>query len=299
MRLTRLSDIGMLHSNMQVITSIMHHDSHALDNYTAESWQWAISKKGIIMAKTAIITGGSRGIGEAMSLKLGELGYNVVINYRSESSKKLSDDIAAKLEAEYGVETLVVRADVSKYEDCKGLVEATVERFGENIDCLVNNEGITNNCNWIDIEPEAYESVIATNLMSALHMTHLVLPYMVNHSSKDNQCNIVSTTSVGGLTGVINQADYCASKSGLIGLTRGLALEYAAKGIRVNGIAPGMIMTDMLRGVNQDELNALAATIPLGFIGDVSAISGALEYILTADYVTGQIISPNGGFVLS
>ena len=251
------------------------------------------------MAKTAIITGGSRGIGEAMSMKLGELGYNVVINYRSESSKKLSDDIAAKLEAEYGVETLVVRADVSKFEDCKALVEAAIERFGENIDCLVNNAGITNNCNWIDIEPEAYESVIATNLMSALHMTHLVLPYMINHSDKDNQCNIVSTTSVGGLTGVINQADYCASKSGLIGLTRALALEFAGKGIRVNGIAPGMIMTDMLRGVNQDELNALAATIPLGFIGDVSAIAGALEYILTADYVTGQVISPNGGFVLS
>jgi 3-oxoacyl-[acyl-carrier protein] reductase len=253
------------------------------------------------MAKTAIITGGSRGIGEAMSLKLGELGYNVVINYRSESSKKLSDDIAAKLEKEYGVETLVVRADVSKYEDCKALVDACVERFGDDIDCLVNNAGITNNCNWIDIEPAAYENVIAVNLMSALHMTHLVLPHMVNHSSKekDSQCNIVSTTSVGGLTGVINQADYCASKSGLIGLTRGLALEYAAKGVRVNAIAPGMIMTDMLRGVNQDELNALAATIPQGYIGDVDDIAGALEYLLGASYVTGQVISPNGGFVLS
>ena len=211
------------------------------------------------MAKTAIITGGSRGIGEAMSLKLGELGYNVVINYRSDSSKKLSDDIAAKIEKQYGVETLVVRADVSKFEDCKALVDACVEKFGDNIDVLVNNAGITNNCNWIDIEPAAYENVIAVNLMR----------------------------------------DYCASKSGLIGLTRGLALEYAAKGVRVNAIAPGMIMTDMLRGVNQDELNALAATIPQGYIGDVDDIAGALEYLLTASYVTGQVISPNGGFVLS
>lgn len=250
------------------------------------------------MAKTAIITGGSRGIGEAMSLKLGEMGYNVVINYRSASSKALSDAIAEKLEKTYGVQTLVVRADVSKYEDCKALVAAAVEKFGDKIDVLVNNAGITNNCNFVDITEEAYSNVINTNLMSFLHMTHLVLPYMVNHSDKDNQCCIVHTSSVGGLTGVINQADYCAAKSGIIGFSRAIALEFAGRGIRSNCIAPGMIMTDMLRGVNQDELHALAATIPEGYIGDVSDIAGALEYILKANYVTGQVISPNGGFVL-
>ena len=250
------------------------------------------------MSKTAVITGGSRGIGAAMSLKLGELGYNVVINYRSESSKALSDKIASEIESKYHVGTLVVKADVSKYEDCENLVKETVKKFGDNIDVLVNNAGITNNSNWLDITHEAYERVIGTNLMSALHMTHLVLPHMVNHSSKDSQCVIVNTSSVGGLTGVINQADYCASKSGLIGLTRALALEFAGRGVRVNAIAPGMIMTDMLRGVNQNELNALAATIPEGYIGDVSDIAGALAYILTAPYVTGKVISPNGGFVL-
>ena len=237
---------------------------------------------------TAIITGGSRGIGAAMADKLGELGYNVVLDYHSDSSKEKAEAVAKSLEEKYGVETLVVQSDVSQSDDCVHLVQATV-----------NNAGITNNSNWIDIKPEAYERVIAINLMSALHMTHLVLPYMVNHSDKDHQCNIVSTTSVGGLTGVINQADYCASKSGLIGLTRGLALEYAGKGIRVNAIAPGMIMTDMLRGVNQDQLKALSATIPQGYIGDVSDIAGALGYLLTASYVTGQVLSPNGGFVLS
>ena len=250
------------------------------------------------MAKTAIITGGSRGIGEAMALKLGELGYNVVINYRSESSKVLSDNLAAKISEQYGVETLVVRADVSKYEDCETLVKEAVAKFGDKIDVLVNNAGITNNCNFVDITKESYTNLINTNLLSALHMTHLVLPYMVNHATKDEQCSIVNTSSIGGLIGVINQADYCASKAGLIGFTRAIALEFAAKGIRCNAIAPGMIMTDMLRGVNQDELNALAATIPEGFIGDVSDIAGALGYILTAPYVTGQVISPNGGFVL-
>lgn len=250
------------------------------------------------MSKTAIITGGSRGIGKAMSEKLGELGYNVVINYRSDSSKALSDKLAEELENKYKIKTLVVRADVSKYKDCEQLVKETVKKFGENIDVLVNNAGITNNCNWVDITHEAYESVIATNLISALHMTHLVIPHMINHSSKESQCCIINTSSVGGLTGVINQADYCASKSGLIGLTRALALEFASRGVRVNAIAPGMIMTDMLRGVNQEELNALASTIPEGYIGDVSDIAGAMAYILTAPYVTGQVISPNGGFVL-
>lgn len=250
------------------------------------------------MAKTAIITGGSRGIGKALSLKLGEMDYNVVINYRSPSSKALSDEIAKEIEEKYHVETLVVKADVSKYEECENLVKETVKKFGDKIDVLVNNAGITNNCNFIDITKEAYERVISTNLMSFLHMSHLVLPYMVNHSDKEHQCSIVNTSSVGGMTGVINQADYCAAKSGVIGLSRALALEFAGRGIRVNVIAPGMIMTDMLRGVNQDELRALASTIPEGYIGDVSDIAGALEYILKAPYLTGQVISPNGGFVL-
>lgn len=250
------------------------------------------------MGKTAIITGGSRGIGKAMALKLGELGYNVVINYVSDSSKAKAEEIAEQIKKDYGVEGLVVRADVSKYEDCEALVKAAADKFGENIDVLVNNAGITNNCNWIDIKHEQYEKVIATNLMSLLHMTHLVLPHMINHSDKEHQCQIVNISSVGGLTGVINQADYCAAKSGVIGLTRALALEFAGRGVRANAIAPGMIMTDMLRGVNQDELNALAATIPEGYIGDVSDIAGALEYILKAPYLTGQVISPNGGFVL-
>lgn len=245
------------------------------------------------MAKNAIITGGSRGLGKAMALKLGELGYNVTINYRSDSSKKLTEEIIDEIESKYGVEGQAVQADVSKYEDCERLVKAAVDKFGDKIDALVNNAGITNNCNFIDIKPEEYEAVVNTNLVSMMHMCHLTLPYLVDHESA-----IVCTASVGGMTGVINQADYCAAKTGVIGLVRALALEYAGRKIRVNAIAPGMIMTDMLRGVNQDELAALAATIPMGSIGEPKEIAGALEYILTAPYLTGQVISPNGGFVL-
>lgn len=245
------------------------------------------------MSKTAVITGGSRGIGNAMSRKLGEMGYNVVINYVSDSSKVISEDLAKDIEEKYGVGTLVVRADVSKYEDCEALVKAAIDKFGEKIDVLVNNAGITNNCNFIDITKEQYTAVINTNLMSLLHMCHLSLPHMVDHDS----C-IINTSSIGGLIGVENQADYCAAKSGVLGLTRALALEYAGRKVRVNAIAPGMIMSDMLKGVNQDELNALASGIPLGKIGDVSDISGCMEYIISAPYLTGQTISPNGGFVM-
>ncbi|MBO1308818.1 SDR family oxidoreductase [Enterococcus sp. 669A] len=245
------------------------------------------------MSKTAVITGGSRGIGNAMSRKLGEMGYNVVINYVSDSSKVISEDLAKDIEEKYGVGTLVVRADVSKYEDCEALVKAAIDKFGEKIDVLVNNAGITNNCNFIDITKEQYTAVINTNLMSLLHMCHLTLPHMVDHDS----C-IINTSSIGGLIGVENQADYCAAKSGVLGLTRALALEYAGRKVRVNAIAPGMIMSDMLKGVNQDELNALASGIPLGKIGDVSDISGCMEYIISAPYLTGQTISPNGGFVM-
>ena len=245
------------------------------------------------MSKTAIITGGTRGLGEAMTRKLGELGYQVVINYRSNSSKALADNLINTLKETYGQDAIAVQADVSVYEDCCRLVEAAVAHFGPSLDVLVNNAGITNNCNFIDLKVEDYTRVINTNLVSLMHMSHLCLPYLVDHDS----C-IVNTSSVGGLTGVINQGDYCAAKSGVIGLTRALALEFASRKVRVNAIAPGMIMTDMLRGVNQDELAALAATIPLGRIGDPSDIAGCLEYILTAPYLTGQTISPNGGFVM-
>lgn len=246
------------------------------------------------MAKLAIITGGSRGIGEAMTMKLGEMGYNVVINYRSNSSKALTDAIVEKLEKTYGVEALAVQADVSKYEDCEKLVAAAVERFGEKIDVLINNAGITNNSAFEKLPLEGYMNVISTNLLSAFHMCHFVVPYMV----KANEGCVISTSSIGGLMGVANQADYCASKSGLIGMTRALAMEFGKQNIRFNCICPGMIWTDMLRGVNQDEVNALAMSIPQGKIGDVEDIALAMEFLIKDQYMTGQYISPNGGIYM-
>lgn len=244
--------------------------------------------------KTAIITGGSRGIGEAMTMKLGEMGYNVVINYRSDSSKALTEKLVDTLKEKYGVEGYAVQADVSKYEDCEKLVKAAVEKFGEKIDVLVNNAGITNNAAFCDLPREKYMAVLETNLISAFHMCHFVVPYMVKAGSG---C-VINTSSIGGLMGVANQADYCASKAGLIGMTRALAMEFGKQHIRFNCICPGMIWTDMLRGVNQDEVQALKMGIPMGDIGDVDDIAIAMEFLIRDKYMTGQYVSPNGGIYM-
>ena len=244
--------------------------------------------------KTAIITGGSRGIGEAMTLKLGEMGYNVVINYRSDSSKALTEKVITTLKERYGVEGFAVQADVSKYEDCEKLVKAAVEKFGEKIDVLVNNAGITNNAAFCDLPREKYMAVLETNLISAFHMCHFVVPYMV----KAQEGCVINTSSIGGLMGVANQADYCASKAGLIGMTRALAMEFGKQHIRFNCICPGMIWTDMLRGVNQDEVAALKMGIPMGEIGDVEDIAVAMEFLIKDKYMTGQYVSPNGGIYM-
>ncbi len=244
--------------------------------------------------KTAIITGGSRGIGEAMTRKLGELGYNVVINYRSDSSKALTEKLIQDLKDLYGVDGLAVQADVSKYEECEKLVNAAVAKFGEKIDVLVNNAGITNNSPFCELPREKYMAVLETNLISAFHMCHFVVPYMV----KAQEGCVINTSSIGGLMGVANQADYCASKAGLIGMTRALAMEFGKQHIRFNCICPGMIWTDMLRGVNQDEVQALKQGIPMGEIGDVDDIAGAMEFLIKNKYMTGQYVSPNGGIYM-
>ena len=244
--------------------------------------------------KTAIITGGSRGLGEGMVLKLAEMGYNVVVNYVSDNSKALTDKLIERIKSEYGVDGLAVQADVSDYKECKKIVDAAVEKFGQQIDVLVNNAGITNNLSFLKITPEQYTRVIQVNLLSYMHMCHLVLPYM---AAGKKGC-IINISSIGGMMGVAEQGDYCASKSGVIGLTRGLAIEFGKIGIRINSIAPGMIWTDMLRGVDQVAVEALKQAIPQGEIGDVEDIAGAMAYLIDAKYMTGQTVSPNGGIVM-
>lgn len=245
------------------------------------------------MAKLAIVTGGSRGLGRAMVLRLGEMGYNVVMNYVSDSSKKECEENLEELR-KLGVDGLHVQADASKYEECKRVVDAAVEKFGDQIDVLINNAGVTNNSPFHTMDPSDYEWLIGVNLFSMMHMTHLVLPHMLG----EEEANIINISSIGGLMPVIHQADYSASKAAAIGFTRSLALEYAPNNIRVNAICPGLIDTDILKGVNQDEFKAITDQVPLGRIGEPRIVADAMEYLITNDYTTGTYLTPNGGLVM-
>ena len=246
------------------------------------------------MMKNAIVTGGSRGIGEALVYKLGEMGYNVIINYNSDKSKALTNKIIETLDKKYKVKGYGIQADISKYEECKKLVKFAYDKL-RHIEVLVNNAGIASpNVPFTKMSVEQYTEIIGVNLFGTFHMCHLVVPHMV---TAKKGC-VINVSSIGGLMGVAGQVDYCASKSGVIGMTRALALEFAKENIRFNCICPGMIWTDMLRGIDKDKLEALAKTIPIGKIGDVAEAASAMEFLIKNEYMTGQYISPNGGIFI-
>lgn len=232
-------------------------------------------------------------MGRAMVLRLGEMGYNVVMNYVSDSS---GAECAKNLEAlqAMGRDGLYVQADVSSIEGCRKVVDAAVEKFGKQIDVLVNNAGVTHTVEFHAMDPSDYEWLINVNLLGVMHMTRLVLPYMLESGAG----NIINISSIGGLTGLPNQADYCTSKTAIIGFTRALAVDYARRGIRVNAICPGMIETDILKGVAQEHLDGFAAMIPMGTIGKPEVVAGAMQYLIENEYTTGTYLTPNGGIVM-
>ena len=244
--------------------------------------------------ENAIVTGGSRGIGEALVFKLGEMGYNIIINYHSDSSKTLTDKIIETLDKKYKVKGYAFQADISKYEDCQKLIKFAYDKLGH-IDVLINNAGISSsNIPFTKMTVEQYTSIIGLNLLGTFHMCHLIVPHMV----KAKKGCVINISSIGGLMGVAGQVDYCASKSGIIGMTRALAVEFAKENIRFNCICPGLIMTDMFRNIDKDKMDAFAANIPVGRIGDVTDVATTMEFLIKNEYMTGQYISPNGGIFI-
>ena len=228
-------------------------------------------------------------------MKLGEMGYNIIINYHSDKSKQLTENIIKTLNTKYKVEGYGIQADISSYEECQKIVKMAEEKFKGNIDVLVNNAGIaSSNVPFTEMKKEQYMSIINTNLLGTFHMCHLVVPYMV----KAKKGCVINMSSIGGLMGVAGQVDYCASKSGIIGMTRALAVEFAKDNIRVNCISPGMILTDLLKHIDKEKNEALAKCIPLGKIGKVEDVSNVVEFLIKNDYMTGQSVSPNGGIIM-
>ena len=240
--------------------------------------------------KTIIITGGSRGIGKCMVENFAKQGYNVVLNYNK--SEKMAKQIKENLREE-GHEIEIFKADVSKKEEVQKMIEFTIEKF-KKIDVLINNAGIARIQLFTDATEEDWDEIMNTNLKSAFFTTQAVLPYMIHEKSG---C-IINVSSIWGLIGASCEAIYSASKAGLDGLTKALAKELGPSNIRVNGIAPGIINTDMNSNLDENIKNEIEKEIPLGRIGEPIDIYRCAKWLVEDEYMTGQIISPNGGWAI-
>ena len=240
--------------------------------------------------KTVIVTGGSRGIGAAIVKKLAKNNYNVVLNYNNsqESARKIQEELKQE-----NIHVEIFKADVSKREEVKELVDFTLKQFG-NIDVLINNAGIDQIKPFTDITDEDWNRMIQINLNSVFYCTQEVLPTMINN--KDG--SIINISSIWGITGGSCEVHYSVTKAGIDGMTKALAKELGPSNIRVNSIAPGIINTEINKNFSKDELKEIEKEIPLGKIGKTEDIAKCVMWLIEDNYTTGQIISPNGGWVI-
>ncbi len=232
-----------------------------------------------------LITGGSRGIGEACVRAFSARGCKVAFLYAK------SGDAAARLSGETGA--LAIQADVADRAAVFSAISAVREKLGR-IDCLVNNAGIAQFRLFTDITEEEWRRMMEVNLFGAFHVTQAVLPDMIH----DKYGRIINLSSIWGLTGASCEVHYSAAKAGVIGMTRALAKELGPSGITVNCVAPGVIETDMNAALDAETRAALCEETPLGAIGRVQDAVDAVLYFAAAPFVTGQVISPNGGILI-
>lgn len=242
-----------------------------------------------LKGKTALVTGGSRGIGRAIALELAAQGANIVVNYTRNA--EMAAGVVAELEA-LGVQALAVQADVSVASEAERLVDQAAALTGQ-IDLLINNAGITRDTLLIRMKEEDWDDVLQINLKGAFLMTKLVGKAML----KKKAGRIVNITSVVGVMGNPGQANYAASKAGLIGLTKSAAKEFASRGITVNAVAPGFIRTDMTDALSEDVKAKYAEAIPLGAMGEAEDIARTVAFLCSegARYITGQVLLVDGG----
>lgn len=240
--------------------------------------------------KTVIVTGGSKGIGAAIVKELAKENYNLVLNYNNSESaaKKIQNELKEK-----GINIEIFKADVSKREEVKALVQFTLDKF-KNIDVLINNAGIAQEKSFLDITDEDWEKMMQVNLNSVFYCTQEVLENMI-HNKKG--C-IINISSIWGITGGSCEVHYSVAKAGIDGMTKALAKELAPSNIRVNSIAPGMIATDMSGDYTEEEIREIKSQIPLGRIGEGVDIAKCTKWLIEDNYTTGQVISPNGGWVI-
>ena len=242
--------------------------------------------------KTVIITGGARGIGKAAALKLASLEANLVINYLGNDKAASETEEACK---QLGAEILLIKGDVAWAEQCEKIAAAALERFGR-IDVLINNAGITRDGLLMRMEEKDFDSVINTNLKGTFLMTKAVSRQML----KQRYGRIINMASVVGITGNQGQANYSASKAGIIGLTKSFALEVAAKGITVNAVAPGFIETDMTDAMTDAAIEAAKALIPAKRMGSPEDVAEVIAFLASeqSGYITGQTVCVDGGMCM-
>ena len=242
------------------------------------------------MDKVIIITGASRGIGRATAFLLARAGYKVIADYNKSEDKarNLKEELAKE-----GIEIDIFKADVSKREECKALAEFAFNKYGK-IDVLVNNAGISIWGPFVDVTDEEWKNIVDVNLYSVFAMTQEVLKYMI----KAQAGSIINISSIWAMVGSSCEAPYSVTKAGVDGLTKSLAKELGPSNIRVNSIAPGAIDTDMNADLTQDEKKELEEATPLGKIGKPEDIAKAIKWLVEDEFTTGQVISPNGGWVI-
>ena len=242
--------------------------------------------------RVAVVTGASRGIGRAIALELARRGATVVVNYNS--SPGAAEDVVAAI-AELGGQAKAIQADVSQLDQATALIDATIDAYGK-VDILVNNAGTTRDTLIMRMKEEDWDVVINTNLKSAWNCAKAVVRPMM----KNRYGRIINITSVSGIAGNEGQTNYSASKAGLIGLTKALAREVGSRGITVNAVAPGFVLTDLTSGLPEALMQALNERLVIKRLGTVEEIAYATAFLVSdeAEYITGQVLSVDGGLVM-
>lgn len=244
------------------------------------------------MKQTAIVTGGSRGIGRAVAVRLAKDGMNLVINYRGNSAAAEETEQMCR---ELGAEVLLVQGDVSRAEDCEKLAAQAKEAFGR-VDVLVNNAGITRDGLLARMTEEDFRAVLDVNLVGPWNMIKAVNRIMM----KQRYGRIVNLSSVTGLMGNMGQTNYAAAKAGILGMTKSYAREVAGRGITVNAVAPGFIDTDMTEAMPEGAKDKIITGIPMGRTGKPEDVAEAVAFLASepAGYITGEVLRVDGGMAM-